>query len=393
MIWLIIGALSLGCWIYLLLFNGLFWLERPSPPPPEPPDWPPAAAVVPARNEAETIARAVGSLLTQDYPGFFRVFLVDDSSSDGTAEIARQLSKDIRAEERLSIVTAPPLPAGWSGKVWAMSAGVREACRMGPLPEFFLFTDADIHHPPNNLKRLVARAEAGRPLGLVSLMARLNCTSFAEKWMIPAFVFFFAMLYPFRKVNDPASRTAGAAGGVMLARRRILEQSGGLEAIRDALIDDCSLAALMKKYSGIWLGLSEETLSLRQYLGIGPIWRMVARTAFTQLRYSGWMLAGTLAGLVIAYLAPPLLLLSGSKAGILLGAAAWLLMAVSFLPTVRFYGLPAAWSLTLPGTALVYAVATFDSARLYWMGKGGEWKGRAQAEAVRSKPEDAVKFG
>ncbi len=355
MIGITIGIVVFFCWIYLLFFNGFFWRERPAFPPPETGIFPFVVAVVPARNESETIFRAIQSLLLQDYPGKLHVILVDDHSSDGTAALARSAARGLQREDRLTIVAASPLPPGWSGKVWAMHSGVEAAKRLEQVPEFLLFTDGDIHHPAGNLRHLVSRALGNPTLGLVSLMARLNCSSFAEKLMIPAFVFFFAMLYPFRRVNDPTRKVAGAAGGVLLVRRSTLEQAGGLVAIRKELIDDCALAALVKRHAGIWLGLSDDTLSLRRYRDLSAIWRMVARTAFSQLDYSVWRLSGALAGLAVAYFAPPLLLLSGSLPAAALGAASWIAMAVAFWNTIRFYHLNPAWSLTLPLTALIYA--------------------------------------
>ncbi len=384
----LIGLVAVGAWIYLLLGRGFFWLEKPIQLVPEPGTWPAVAAIVPARDEAATIPPVITSLLRQEYPGDFRVVLVDDHSSDGTAARALAAAEETGRPGRFILLNAPELPEGWSGKLWALNTGIEYASRLVPAPDFLLLTDADILHPPHNLRQLVARAAGGDPGGepydLVSLMARLNCGTVAEKLMIPAFVFFFEMLYPFRWVNNPSDRTAGAAGGVILLRRRALEEAGGLAAMSDALIDDCTLAALIKDHGRIWLGLSAETVGLRAYDGLAGIWRMVTRTAFTQLRYSLWIVAATVIGMTLTFLAPPLLLLSGSRTAAMLGAAAWLMMILAYAPTVSLYRLNPAWMATLPLAALVYVGATVDSVRRYWTGKGGEWKGRSQPKRMKN---------
>ncbi len=380
MLGIILGVLAVASWLYLLLGRGFFWLEKPLPAPPDSKRTPSAVAIVPARNESQTIARVVRGLLDQDYPGDYRVVIVDDNSTDGTGRIARETAK---CPDRLAVIDAPELPAGWSGKLWAINAGIEYARREWPSAEYFLLTDADILHPRHSLTRLVALAEGprndGGGPGLVSLMARLQCVNPAEKLMIPAFVFFFEMLYPFRWVRDPRKATAGAAGGVMLVRREKLENAGGIAAVRGALIDDCALAANFKSRGRIWLGLAEDTVSLRAHAGMNSIWQMVARTAFTQLRHSFLILAGTVAGLTLTYLLPILLLFTGSTAAACLGACSWACMTAAYWPTVSYYRLSPLWAFTLPITAAIYAAATLDSARRYWLGRGGEWKGRAQA--------------
>ncbi|HEV8014331.1 MAG TPA: glycosyltransferase [Stellaceae bacterium] len=367
-----VGWLVAAIWAYLLLARGFFWVARVAPPAPAPYRWPRIVAVIPARNEADAIGRAVGSLLEQDYPGDFSIVLVDDHSNDGTAEIARAAGRG--SEDRLSVVAARALPGGWTGKLWALSEGVRQ---IKAPPELYLFTDADIAHHRTNLRELVARLEAEQR-DLVSLMVKLHCRSFAELFLIPAFVFFFALLYPFAWSNDPRRATAAAAGGCILIRRTAYERIGGYAAIKGALIDDCVLARAVKTSGGsIWLGLTQATESLRPYPQIGDIWNMVARTAFTQLNYSPLLLAGTALGLIITYLTPVLLVFAGGK-GMLCGLAAWLMMAIAYAPMLRFYGRSLAWAPLLPAAASVYLGATIVSAWRYWRGRGGEWKGRVQ---------------
>jgi hopene-associated glycosyltransferase HpnB len=374
---LALAGLSLAIWLYLLLFRGFFWVARVPAAVAAPTRWPSVVAVVPARDEAEVVGDAMASLLAQDYPGRFSVVLVDDHSEDGTADIARAMAAALGRSARLTVIGAQPLPAGWTGKLWALSEGVRQVEEGGDPPELILFTDADIAHHRSNLAELVARLEReGRDL--VSLMVRLRCRSWAERMMIPAFVFFFAMLYPFAWSNDPRKWTAAAAGGCVLLRRGAFDRIGGFGAIRGALIDDCALAKAVKASGGsTWLGLTRETRSLRPYPAIGDIWRMVARTAYAQLRYSPLLLAGTVLGLGVTYLVPPALTFAGGAAG-WLALAAWAAMSLAYLPMVSFYGLSPLWAPLLPATSLVYLAATLDSARRYWRGAGGEWKGRIE---------------
>jgi len=328
MIGALLGGLTLLIWLGLILAHGQFWRARVTDRgmPPVPAHWPSVTVVVPARNEADVIARSIGSLLEQDYPGVFRVILVDDNSSDGTADAARALNDD-----RLTILLGAPLPAGWTGKLWALSQGTAAAER----PEFLWLTDADIEHAPDTLRALVSRAEDGG-LQLVSLMARLHCTTWAERMLVPAFVFFFQMLYPFARVNRPKG-IGGAAGGCMLVRRTVLERAGGIAAIRNALIDDCTFGALIKRHGRIWLGLTDRSRSIRPYRDIGSITAMISRSAYAQLGYSPLTLIGTLLGLFLVFGAPPLLALTGSGAGRIMAAMAWALMALSFQPMLRFY--------------------------------------------------------
>ncbi|HXP31932.1 MAG TPA: glycosyltransferase [Stellaceae bacterium] len=378
---LLLAALALAIWLYLLFARGFFWLPRIAPPAPPPGSWPSVAVVVPARDEAAAIAQSIGSLLAQDYVGPFSVVLVDDHSSDGTAALARAAAAASGRAQCLTVIAARPLPRGWTGKMWALAEGVRSLEETGRPAELLLFTDADIAHHPGNVSELVARLEEkGRDL--VSLMALLRCRSAAERWLIPAFVFFFAMLYPFAWANDPRKQIAAAAGGCILVRRSAYERSGGHAAIRSALIDDCALARRVKAGGPIWIGLTRQVRSLRPYPSIAELWRMVARTAFTQLGYSPWLLLGTVLGLGLTFLAPSLLLLAGGAVAWIAGAA-WLAMAVAYAPMLRFYGVSPLRAPLLPAVAAIYLAATLDSARRHWRGVGGAWKGRVQWQSQR----------
>jgi hopene-associated glycosyltransferase HpnB len=382
---LVLGCASLAVWIYLMEGRGGFWRARitDASDAPPPASWPEVTAVVPARDEADVIATSLGSLLRQDYPGSFRVILVDDQSGDGTAEVATGAAKQAGLEQRLSIVSGQPLPAGWSGKVWAMYQGVEHADRTAQA-RFLLFTDADIAYPPDALRRLVARAQAS-DLALTSLMVKLRCESLAERSLIPAFVYFFEMLYPFAWANSPASTTAAAAGGCMLVNRDALRAAGGIESIRGALIDDCALAKRLKAVGPIWVGLAQQVRSLRPYPEVAHIRRMVARSAYHQLRYSPALLVGTLAGLSLTFLVPPLVALLVPGAGHAVGAAAWALMFLSFQPMLRLYRRSPLWGLALPVIAGFYLAFVLDSAYQHRRGRGGLWKGRAQANALETQ--------
>jgi hopene-associated glycosyltransferase HpnB len=371
---ILLGFLPLAIWLYLVLGRDFFWLlrERDDSAAPMLTRWPSIVAVVPARDEADVISRSIGSLLAQDYPGDFHIILVDDLSSDGTGEIARAM-----AHNHLTVLTGAPRPPGWTGKLWAMQQGMERASAYHA-PDYLWFTDADIAHASDNLRQLAARAEEGDAV-LVSLMAKLHSRSSAEHFLIPAFVYFFAMLYPFGAVNNPARRIAAAAGGCMLARRDALEAAGGIAAIHGSIIDDCALARVMKKEGPVWLGLTNRATSLRPYEHIGDIRRMVSRSAYAQLGYSPLKLIGTLLALALVFFAAPAAAMFGW--GISQGAAwgAWLLMAISFQPMLRFYRLSPLWGMALPIIAGFYAAFTLDSAIQHWRGRGGMWKGRAQA--------------
>ncbi len=377
---ILLGLVVLGVWLVLVFARGGFWLCRDRddffPPPPR--SWPSVVAVVPARDEAEVIASSLGSLLAQDYPGDFRIVLVDDHSGDGTGEIAKSCAAASARPEGLTVLAGAPLPKGWAGKLWAVAQGIAYA-RENFAPKYFLLTDADISHAPENLRALVCRAEAGR-YALVSLMALLRCESVAEKWLVPAFVYFFQMLYPFRWVSDPDKKIAAAAGGCMLAESELLQKAGGIESIASALIDDCALGARMKKQGPIWLGLTRRVVSLRPYPHFDDIRKMVARSAYAQLNYSPLALVGALVGMVLTYIAPVLLLFFASGPARWLGLAAFALMSLSFLPIQIFYRLSPARAPALPLIAALYMGYTLDSAWAFARGRGGMWKGRAQAQ-------------
>ena len=375
----LVAAIPLAIWIYLFLARGNFWqLCEDDIVPKSLGDWPHVAVVVPARNEAETIAQSVDSLAKQDYPGEFYIIVVDDHSEDGTAALARNAAEVSGAAERVSIHSAAVLPRGWTGKLWALNEGVQEAAKH--LPEFFLFTDADIEHAPDTLRRLVFRAEK-EPLDLASLMVLLQAKTFPERLLIPPFLYFFLMLYPPRWIADPKARTAGAAGGCILLRCEALERIGGLAAIRGEVIDDCALARAVKKSGGeIWMGLTRASGSLRGYGSFAEIRNMIARTAFSQLHYSLFFLVVTLAGLVVTFLLPWFSFPSGEDPAWFLASTAICLMTVMFGVTVRFYRLAWPYALTLPLAAVYYGYATCVSAARYWLGRGGQWKGRTQAQ-------------
>lgn len=372
-------ALAVAIWLGLLCLRGQFWrldqqLEQDSYD--QEMILPTICAVIPARNEAGLLPVTLRSLLLQSYPGF-NIVLVDDGSTDGTADVARETATALGMQQ-LHIISAAPLPPGWTGKLWAIEQGIRKAQSFSPT--YILLTDADIEHDPANLLCLVTKAIQA-DLDLASVMVRLRCESFWEKLLIPAFVFFFQKLYPFRWVNDPHRSTAAAAGGCILIRNQALERIGGIQVMRQALIDDCALAAAVKSRKGkIWLGLSDLTRSIRPYSSLETIWDMVARTAFTQLNYSLLLLVGTLLGMMLIYVVPPVGFIlgaaSGSWAVSITGLIGWLLMTLAYLPTIRFYKCSSVFALCLPAIAILYTLMTFDSAVRHWQGQGGAWKGR-----------------
>jgi hopene-associated glycosyltransferase HpnB len=379
MIWL--ATLSLGVWLYLIFARGGFWLAAAREEGATAPEvWPDVVAVIPARDEAETIGETIGSLFAQDYRGAFRVVLVDDESADETAAIARKAAKAVGAADRLEIVSGTTTPSGWTGKLWAVSQGVARAS--AGAPKYLLLTDADIAYRADALSGLVARAE-GERLALNSLMARLRCESRAERFAVPAFVFFFQMLYPYARANNPARRTAAAAGGCMLVRRDALEAAGGVAAIRGALIDDCALARALKRRGPIRLSLATRVSSLRQYPAFYDIRRMVVRSAYAQLNYSPLLLTFTVAAMLLVFVAPVAAALFGSGATRACGLAAWALMAAAFQPTLNDYRVSPLWGFALPAIALLYTVYTIRSAVESSGGRGGLWKGRYQDRAAR----------
>jgi hopene-associated glycosyltransferase HpnB len=368
------GGVAVLVWVYLLLGRGRFWLEfRKRRAPRTRVTSPRVAVVIAARNEASGIGQALASLAGQQYKTPLQIVVVDDGSEDGTADVARQAVPS----EMLTVIPGEPLPQGWTGKLWAVDQGVRRAAAFDP--EYLLLTDADIVHAPDNLAELVGRAEVGG-YDLVSYMATLHCGPLAERALVPAFVYFFLSLYPPAWIRTRRRTTAGAAGGCMLIHRTALARIGGITTIRGELIDDCALARAVKRSGGrVWLGLSRGTISLREYASFTEMEGMIARTAFTQLRYSVWLLAGTVAGLAVTYGLGPALAVAGHGPARILGAAAWLLMSVSYLPALRFYRRWVVWAPALPLIAGFYGWATVHSAVKYWRGTGGMWKGRAQA--------------
>ncbi|NUV59416.1 glycosyltransferase [Streptomyces sp. CAI-85] len=376
-----ISAPSLAAWLWLLLCQGFFWrTDVRLPPRRDPEEWPPVCVVVPARDEAEMLPASLPSLLAQEYPGRAEVFLVDDGSTDGTGDLARALAE--RTGGLPLTVTSPgEPPAGWTGKLWAVRHGI--ALARAREPEYLLLTDADIAHAPDSLRALVAAARTGG-FDAVSQMARLRVESGWERLVVPAFVYFFAQLYPFRRIGRRGTRTAAAAGGCVLLRADAAERARIPDAIRHAVIDDVALARAVKGGGGhIWLGLADRVDSVRPYPRLRDLWRMVARSAYAQLRHSPLLLAGTVAGLALVYLVPPVAvvagLVSGDTAAAVLGALAWLVMSGTYLPMLRHYRQPPWLAPLLPFTAFLYLLMTVDSAVLHYRGRGAAWKGRTYA--------------
>jgi hopene-associated glycosyltransferase HpnB len=368
-----IALLALCIWVYLVTAHGRFWASSPELTPAVPDQCPDVDVIVPARDEAQTIGAVIASLLAQNYRGNFRVTVVDDNSSDDTVQLAGAGRPGAAAPggAQLHILRLTSKPDGWSGKLWALHQGL--AATTSP---FVLFADADIVHDPRHLSTLVAKLLDGR-LGMVSEMVHLNCDSLAERALVPAFVYFFQMLYPFAKVNDSRSKVAAAAGGTILIRRDLLAQIGGLEVINATLIDDVALANAVKKFDGIYLGHSRLAHSIRPYPSFADIWRMIARTAYTQLHFSPLLLCVTLVGLALTWWVPVWAAAFGTDIGRAFGAAACLLAAISFQPTLRRYGRSPLWALALPLIALFYMAATLGSAINYWRGAGAQWKRRS----------------
>ena len=405
----VLAGLAALAWLYLLTARGGYWRtdQRLPAVTADPGRWPSVTAVVPARDEAEILPTTLPTLLGQHYEGALRVVLVDDDSTDGTAQVAAalgqaalgeaapgQAARDGAARRAPEVIKGAPTPAGWAGKVWAMAQGLQAASDA----EYVLFTDADIAYRPGTVAELVRAAEGDQRI-LVSQMALLRADTGWERLLVPAFVYFFAMLYPFRLVNRPGGRVAAAAGGCMLVRRQALEAAGGLEPVRGARIDDVALGRLLKRGTAgrCWLGLATDVRSRRPYPDLAGLWDMVARSAYTQLRYSPAALAGTVAGLAWLYVLPPAAALAGLiglAAGggyaaawlAAAGAAGWAIMAVTFLPMLRLYGLSPLRAPSLPVIAVLYAAMTVDSARRHHRGRGGEWKGRTIAAGRAGPP-------
>jgi hopene-associated glycosyltransferase HpnB len=384
MIFEITAFLALAIWCYLALGRGGFWrcAERDDGAPPPPAVWPRIAVVVPARDEADVIGECLGSLLSQDYPGAWPVIVVDDNSSDGTANVARRAASDRDMPNRLTIVPGAALPGGWTGKLWALSQGIAAARSLDHAVEYFLLSDADIVYAPEMLRWLVAHTVSRRAL-LSSLMVKLRCDSKAERFLIPAFIFFFQMLYPFSWVNRADRATAAAAGGCVLARAETLRDIGGIAAIRDALIDDCALARKLKAKGPIWLGLTNRVVSIRSYPGWSDMAQMVSRSAYAQLGYSPVQLVAAVLALVLTFVVPPVAALAGSGYAPLFGVGAWAIMALLFVPTLRIYGISPWGAVALPAIAFAYLTFTLNSAFQSVRGKGGLWKGRFQAARAK----------
>ncbi len=379
MLSIVLAGISAVVWLVLLAGRGLFWLGRvrDDTVPAVPAAWPSVAVVIPARNEAAVIWESVGSLLRQDYPGTLTVIVVDDDSSDGTGALAKTAAEG--SSRAVTVIESRHLPAGWTGKLWAVSQGVAEAAKIAA-PDYLLLTDADIVHASDTLSWLVAHA-AGNGTVLTSLMAKLRCDSFAERSHVPAFIYFFEMLYPFAWVRRPEAETAAAAGGCALLKSDALRSVGGIDSIRNALIDDCSLAKRLKRVGPIWLGLTERVRSIRPYDTLADVRQMIARSAYAQLNFSPLLLIGTLLGLALTFLAGPLLAIFAHGLARWIGLAVWAAMALSFVPTLRFYKLSPLWGIALPGTAALYALYTVDSAWQHWCKRGGQWKGRVHVNA------------
>ncbi|MFI6583458.1 glycosyltransferase [Embleya sp. NPDC050493] len=374
-----VTAVSGLAWLYLTLCHGWFWRTdvRLTGSPGPVADAVSVAVIVPARDEAAVLGDSLPTLLAQDFPGRAEVLVVDDGSTDGTGELARRLGAAGRVP--LTVTSPGEPPAGWTGKLWALRHGVESVGEV----DWILFTDADIAHAPDSLARLVGEAERDR-LDLLSVMARLRTHTRWEKLIVPAFVYFFGKLFPFRRVNRPHSRVAAAAGGCVLVRRTALARAGGVAAIRDAVIDDVSLGTAVKRAGGrIRLVLADPAHhvdSVRPYPALADLWNMVARSAFAQLRHSWLLLAGTVLGLALIYLAAPVALCAGIIGAdaplALLGLAVWALMTATYVPMVRYYGRPAAAAVLLPFAATLYLGMTVHSAVRHARGRGAAWKGR-----------------
>ena len=376
----VVAAICILIWFYLMTGRGAFWLCRVRDTDRQATElhsWPTVVAVVPARNESCYIAASVQSLLQQDYAGSLRIIVVDDDSDDGTAAVATRAAHAV-PQRQMTVVASQGPPSGWTGKLWAVRQGIDAAEKFQP--EYLLLTDADIVHARDTLGWLVNQSVTGRFV-LVSLMAKLRCDSLAERSHVPAFIYFFQMLFPFSWVRRANTSVAAAAGGCMLIRSDALTMVGGIASIRNALIDDCALAANLKKMGPIWLGLTDRVRSIRPYDTWSDVKQMISRSAYAQLRYSPLLLAATTASMTLTFIVPPLLAIFASGLPRFLGLVAWVAMALSYIPTLRFYRLSPLWSVALPATATLYLCYTLNSAYQYLRGRGGQWKGRIQADA------------
>lgn len=367
---LALSLLACCAWVYLVGLHGRFWRSAPVLGNASPSTLARVAVIVPARNEAQHIRQSLRSLHAQDYRGPMSIILIDDNSTDNTATIAASLD----VGERLVLLHGQPLPPGWTGKLWAVHQGLLHPQAIAA--DFILLTDADIEHAPTHLSSLLAKAEAEQ-LDLVSEMVHLHCETLPERALIPAFVFFFQMLYPFAWAGNPQKRLAAAAGGTMLVLRAALDRVDGVSRIRHHLIDDCALAKAIKSTGGrMWLGHSDRAASIRVYSRWRDIWDMIARTAYVQLGHSPLMLLGCVAGMGLLYIAPPLVTLLATGAPRMLSVFAWLMMTLSFQPTLRRYHRSPLWGIALPAISLFYVCATIGSAFRHYAGRGGGWKHR-----------------
>jgi hopene-associated glycosyltransferase HpnB len=379
---LILSTLSLVIWLYLALFHGRFWHadQRLADEISDRSEWPDVSVVIPARNEEKTIKRTVRSLIDQRYGGKLSIIVVNDNSEDNTEDEALSAALTPEEKQQLHVFSGQALEEGWVGKMWAVSQGIQ----LAEASKYILLTDADIEHGPNSVQKLVTKAETDA-LGLVSHMVRLECTSLWERLLIPAFVYFFQKLYPFPRVNDTDSGLAAAAGGCMLVRREDLDAAGGIARIKDKVIDDCSLAAIIKPIRPIWLGLTEQTKSIRPYDDLASIWGMVARSAYVQLRFNPLLLLGTIVSMMLVYLLPVVAVVVGISAQdgtlFMLGATTWLIMWWTFLPTLDLYNKSAFWAVLLPLSGFLFTLMTIDSARQHYLGRGGAWKGRTYTKS------------
>ena len=378
----ILSVTTLVSWLYLWLFRSLFWLanqrlEKLPADISESISLPPIIALIPARNEEDVIANCIGSLLNQDYQGELSIILIDDASNDATVKIAQGAVTQLDGGDKVQIISGKKLPSGWAGKVWALQQGMSRPVRTQA--KYYLLSDADVYHDPSNITRLVSKAEK-EELDLVSLMVKLQCRSLWDWLLIPAFIFFFQKLFPFNRVNDPSSRVAAAAGGCMLVRKTAMDRIGQLTSIKSAIIDDCALARKLKDHGPIWLGLSTTTRSIRPYYNLTEIWHMVTRSAYTQLHHSPVFLLGTIIGMTVVYMAPPLVMgfafLHDLIFPLLFSGCAWGIMVYTYRPTLKLYDAKPFYGLLLPVTGLIYLLMTIDSARRFYLNKGGEWKGR-----------------
>lgn len=397
----ILGLLSTAGWVYMAFYRGWFWRTdvRLTGYARLRGRWPRVAVIVPARNESGVLPQTLASLLKQDYPGAFHVYVVDDSSTDSTGDTASNIAQFNELTHKLTVTKAKPLPDGWAGKVWAMQQGLDAT--VGFRARYLLLTDADIVHPADSMRKLVSQS-VDDEFDIVSVMAKLPTNAGWERFLLPAFVYFFSMLYPFKWVSSASKRTTAAAGGCLLIRRTALDTAGGFKAISDRVIDDCSLAKAVRDSGGrSWLGYADGVESVRGYGSLGEIWRMVTRSAYDQLRYSPLLLVGTLLGLGVLFAAPVLAAVTGAVVvagdwpggvaawtALVSGIAAWEIMSNTYAPVLKMHGLTRERGLLLPFAAIMYLAMTVDAARRHHFGGGVAWKGRPVVRAKEAETGD-----